>query len=104
MTYDNTNKGTLGKNKRKESDTHPDYTGQLNIDGVEYWLSGWLKSNGQTGEKFFSLAVKPKEQRQEQSARSGAPVSGHRSLFFPLIPPVPTAACHNCHFAADIGA
>lgn len=65
--YDNKNKGTLGKNKRKNSDSHPDYSGQLNVDGREYWLSGWLKENGQTGEKFFSLSVKPKEQQGEES-------------------------------------
>jgi hypothetical protein len=59
--YDNTNRGSLGKNKRKEKDTHPDYAGQINVDGRDYWLSAWLKTNNQTGEKFFSLAVKPKE-------------------------------------------
>lgn len=61
--YDNTNRGTLGKNKRKELDTHPEYSGQINVAGVEYWLSGWVKTNGSTGEKFFSLSVKPKESR-----------------------------------------
>ena len=59
MSYDNTNRGTLGKNKRREKDTHPEYTGKLNVDGREYWLSGWVKESN--GEKFFSLSVKPKE-------------------------------------------
>lgn len=71
MAYDNTNKGTIGKNKRKESDNHPDLSGQLNIEGVEYWLSGWHKTNAQTGEGFYSLSVKPKEQRQEPNNRQG---------------------------------
>jgi len=66
MSYDNTNKGTLGKNKRKEKDTHPDYSGQINVEGTDYWLSGWLKTNKETGEKFFSLSVKPKEPRREK--------------------------------------
>jgi len=61
MEYDNTNRGTLGKNLNKKSDSHPDYSGQLNIDGTDYWLSGWLKESKKDGSKFFSLAVKPKD-------------------------------------------
>jgi hypothetical protein len=62
--YDNTNRGLLAKNDRKQSDSHPDYTGSININGVEYWLSGWVKvgQNGKlAGQKFFSLSVKPKD-------------------------------------------
>lgn len=61
MAFDRTNTGTLGKNKRKEKDTHPDYSGQINIEGVDYWLSAWVKT-GNNNEKFFSMAVKPKDQ------------------------------------------
>lgn len=64
--FDRRNKGTIAKNTRKTSDTHPDLSGQINVDGVEYWLSGWLRSNSNDGSKFYSLAVKPKEARQEQ--------------------------------------
>jgi len=57
--YDNTNKGVLFINDRKERDTHPDRKGSINIDGKEYWLSGWDKqtSRGDT----ISLSVQPKE-------------------------------------------
>ena len=44
MEYDDTNKGAIWKNDRKEAETHPDYTGSINIDGVEYWLNAWRKS------------------------------------------------------------
>ena len=70
-TYDNTNRGTLGKNQRREKDTHPEYTGQIDIDGVGYWLSAWVKE-GQGG-KFFSLSVKPKEARAPSPSRPPAP-------------------------------
>jgi hypothetical protein len=61
MAYDNTNRWTLGKNDRKESDNHPDYKGKLNVDGVDYWLDGWIK-DGANG-KFISGSIKPKEAR-----------------------------------------
>ncbi len=62
--YDNTNRWVLFKNDRKERDTHPDYTGTLNVDGVEYFLNAWLKS-GSKG-KFFSGTIKPKDNRANQ--------------------------------------
>lgn len=58
--YDNTNRGGLWKNARKESDKHPDYTGNINVNGVEMWLSAWIKTDRKGG-KFMSLAVKPKD-------------------------------------------
>jgi hypothetical protein len=59
--FDNTNRWTLFKNDRKEKDTHPDYTGKLNVDGVEYYLSAWLKEGN--GKKFFSGNIKPVEEK-----------------------------------------
>jgi hypothetical protein len=60
MEYDNTNRGALFTNARKEKDTHPDVTGSLNVDGTEYWVSGWTKES-KDGNKFLSLSVRPKE-------------------------------------------
>ena len=53
------NSGSLFKNDRKEKETHPDYKGDINIGGTNYWLSAWLKE-GKNG-KFFSLSVNVKE-------------------------------------------
>ena len=67
--YDNTNRGVLFKNSRKAADTHADYTGTLNINGVDHWISAWIKE-GKNG-KFFSLSIKPKNgtsERPEQKA------------------------------------
>jgi len=59
MVYDNTNKGVLFNNNRKEMEKQPDYNGSLNVEGKEYWLSGWKKE----GKKctFISLAITLKE-------------------------------------------
>lgn len=70
MGYDNTNRGALFKNDRKESDSHPDLSGNINIDGKEYWLSGWTKRTETGAFKVLSLSVKPKEQRQQSGARA----------------------------------
>jgi hypothetical protein len=77
--YDNNMRGTLGRNKRREKDTHPEYTGKCEIDGRMYWISAWVKE-GQ-GEKFFSLSFKPQEQQQDpqpQPRSQKAPPSRQR--------------------------
>ena len=53
------NSGVLFKNDKKETEKHPDYKGNIMVDGQEYWLSAWIKE-GKTG-KFMGLALSPKE-------------------------------------------
>lgn len=67
--YDNTNKGIISKNDRKESDSHPDINGTLNVDGKEYWISGWKKTRNSDGAPFYSLSVKPKQERAAEIMR-----------------------------------
>lgn len=70
MAYDNTNTGALFKAKERATEKHPEYTGTINIDGREYWLSGWVKES-KAGQKYFSLAVKPKDApKQERDTRA----------------------------------
>jgi len=66
---DNTNRGTIAKNTRKTEDKHPDIAGQINVDGKDYWINGWLKKNSQDGSTFYSLSVKPKEARGNSPTR-----------------------------------
>ena len=72
MAYDNTNSGALFKNADKQSDNHPDYRGQINVDGKEFWLSAWLKTS-KKGEKYMSLSVKPKMANEHKGAPANPP-------------------------------
>lgn len=74
--YDNTNRGSLFRNDRKQTDKHADYTGTINVDGQEFWLNAWLKES-KGGQKFFSLSVRPKEARGEASERPAATPVAH---------------------------
>lgn len=74
MQRDNRNRGTISKNTRKTEDNHPDIAGQINVDGRDYWLNGWLKKNSNDGSSFYSLTVKPKQDRAEH----GSPVQHDR--------------------------
>lgn len=71
MSNQRDNSGVMFKNDRKEQPNHPDYKGSATIDGVEFWLSAWIKE-GKSG-KFMSLSVKPKETQQAQRPPSPAP-------------------------------
>ena len=67
MQFDDTNRGVLFRNDRKakpedRAEGAPedrDFSGSLNVDGVEYWLSAWLRTS-KNGRKFLSLSIKPK--------------------------------------------
>jgi uncharacterized protein (DUF736 family) len=63
------NSGALFKNERKEQPNHPDYTGKALIEGVEYWVSAWVKEM-KDGRKYFSMAYKPKEENAPQRGRA----------------------------------
>lgn len=54
------NSGSVFNNGKKESDKHPDRTGSCMIDGVEYWISGWVKKD-RNGNPWMSLAFKRKD-------------------------------------------
>jgi hypothetical protein len=66
---DNTNTGIVAKNDRKTQDNHPDITGSINVNGVEYWLNGWQKKRNSDGRPFYSLSVKPKDQQASGQSR-----------------------------------
>lgn len=73
--YDDTDRGALFKNEDKQSDKHPDYKGNINVGGQEFWLSAWIKTS-KKGQKFMSLSVKSKEAKPERG--KPAPQAAHQ--------------------------
>lgn len=67
--YDNTNTFILFINDKGDNDRAPDRTGTLNVDGVEYYMDGWIKQ-GKKG-PFLSGKIKPKAQRSLARKESG---------------------------------
>lgn len=65
MEFDNTNRGSLFKNEKKTEEKHPDMSGSININGTEYWISGWKKTS-KAGTGFISLSVRPKQEQTRQ--------------------------------------
>lgn len=53
--YDETNRGKLWPNRRKERETQPDMTGYFNIDGEEYFLDAWIKRDENGGLRMINL-------------------------------------------------
>jgi hypothetical protein len=62
--FDDSNRGALFKNNRKDGDASPDYRGEINVGGVEHWINGWIKQS-KKGEKYMSLSVRAKDYEGE---------------------------------------
>lgn len=75
--FDNNMRGVLFENndkRRNDPDSVPDYKGSCEVDGVEYWLSGWWKSSDKIDGDFLSLSLTPKDEKPEpRGARRGDP-------------------------------
>jgi hypothetical protein len=57
--YNNLNRGVLFKAHAKPTETHPDYKGSINVNGVDWWLSAWVNKDGR-----ITVQVRTKEQRE----------------------------------------
>jgi hypothetical protein len=77
--YDNNMRGVMFKNDRKENDKHPDYKGSAEINGVQYWVSGWIKTPNSGGNKFLSMSFKAKDEQPTQQPAPATPAAAPRS-------------------------
>jgi len=70
--YDNTNTFALFKNDQGDNPKRPNYTGNMNVDGIEFRISGWIRESANG--KFISGTVQLKEPKAE--TRSGPAAEG----------------------------
>ena len=75
MEFDNTNRGAIYKNEKKEEAKHPDMSGTLNVNGTEYWISGWKKTS-KAGTGFISLSIRPKQEQTRQVSQATRKTTG----------------------------
>jgi len=54
--FDNTNRGVLFKNQYRKTEKHPDYTGNINVEGKELDLAAWVRKS-KKGVVYISLSV-----------------------------------------------
>jgi hypothetical protein len=81
MEYDNTNRGALFRNDDKNDNQDRDYFGPLDIEGTEYWLSGWVRTSKKSGKKYLSLSIKPKQDKPPATNKSPAGDFGDEIAF-----------------------
>jgi hypothetical protein len=69
--YDNRNRGSLWPNKKKEKETHADFTGTINVEGREFWFNAWRrKPDASPNSPSLTCTISPKEDRIEPPSSS----------------------------------
>jgi hypothetical protein len=71
--YDNNLSGVLFKNVKGDNEKRPDYKGSAEIEGVQYWVSAWIR-DGAKG-KFMSMKYEAKEVQAAKPAPKPAAAS-----------------------------
>jgi hypothetical protein len=102
MNYDNTNRGMLARNDKQGNESRPDYRGSINVAGVEYWLSAWIKEGREgtklEGQKYMSLSVQPKD---ASYPAAGAPAPAPVTAPAPAAPRRPSQAEQDARAIAE---
>jgi len=77
-TYDNTNSGAIFVNDKGDNPKRPDRKGSINVEGVDYWISGWIREK--EGKPYMSLKVERKENHSspKQDAHNTAKTNAYQ--------------------------
>jgi hypothetical protein len=69
--FDRTNTGILSRNERKADERHADFTGSVNVEGVDYFLDAYVRERKDGSGKFFSLKLKRKDKQPQANGAAG---------------------------------
>lgn len=61
------NRGVIFKNYKKTAKEHPDYRGEINVNGEHYEISLWVNESKE-GKKYFAATIKEPYQNQAPAA------------------------------------
>jgi len=71
MQYDNTNRGAIWKNhKMREGKRDPQFTGSINVDGVEYFISAWKNEKQGDNQPVLTFSVRKDDRDSQPSQQS----------------------------------
>ena len=81
--YDNNLTGALFKHDKQGNEKRPDYKGSAEIEGVQYWVSAWVRNTAKG--KCLSMKYERKEQ-QSAPAPAAKPAPAAQDAFDDDIP------------------
>ena len=71
--YDNSNRGAVWKNhKMREGKRDPHFTGTINVEGVDYFISAWKNDKQGESQPVLSLSVRKDDRQQQPSYQPAA--------------------------------
>lgn len=71
--YDNTNRGAVWKNqKMREGKRDPHFTGTINVEGVDYYISAWKNDKAGDNQPVLSFSVRKDDRQQQPSYQPAA--------------------------------
>jgi uncharacterized protein (DUF736 family) len=71
--YDNTNRGVLFVNREKKTEKSPDFSGSLDVAGIQYNLAAWKKQS-KKGVTFLSVTVNKKPEIEQHPTQVAKPM------------------------------
>ena len=74
--YNNNNTGVLFRQEEKESDKHPDFTGNCEVNNKKMQVAGWINTSKDGSKKYVSLKFsefKPINPKKDDSNTNATP-------------------------------
>jgi len=77
--YEKNLTGVMFKNVKGGNEKRPDWKGSIEIDGVQYWCSGWSRESAKG--PLISMKLEKKENQAQASAPAPKPAQAAAATF-----------------------